>query len=181
MRAKEILRNRRVVSAQAVSSSYLPDWREGVDYRQTYSAKKEEGGGVRIDLIHEWDYLADLFGQPEEVFSLSGKYSDLEITSEDLAVYIARYSDKLLELHLDYFGRQPKRYLRVWTSEEEYLFDILNGSIYTDGVMTESFHEERNEMYLREMAYFMELIDGKVKDSNTLEHAYQTMKIAILK
>lgn len=98
---------------------------------------------------------------------------------EDLAVYIVRYPDRLLELHLDHFGRQPKRYLRVWTSEEEYLFDILNGSIYTDGVMTESFHEERNEMCLREMAYFMELMDGGLNSNNSLQNALAVMRIAM--
>lgn len=58
-----------VISIRSISSSYLPDWRPGLDYRKTYSAHKDMGGGVSIDLIHEWDYLTYLFGWPERVHS----------------------------------------------------------------------------------------------------------------
>lgn len=178
MYAKEMLIDKKVISVQAISSSYLPDWRKGVDYRATYSAKREEGGGVRIDLIHEWDYLVSLFGYPDKVSSFAGKYSDLEITSDDIAVYIAQYADKLVELHLDYFGMASKRYLRVWTSTEEYLFDILNNRVYRDGECIQCYEEERNEMYLREMEHFVEIIRGNCTSNNSLEHALAVMKIA---
>ena len=63
----------------------------GVDYRTVYSARRAMGGGVTIDLIHEWDYLVDLFGRPQEVYNFKGTYSELEIDSDDLSVYIARW------------------------------------------------------------------------------------------
>ena len=47
----------------------------------------------------------DLFGMPLETFHFKGTYSDLEIDSDDLSVYIARYENMLAEVHLDYFGR----------------------------------------------------------------------------
>lgn len=178
MRAREILKDKKVISAQAISSSYLPNWREGVDYRQTYSANKEQGGGVKIDLIHEWDYLVELFGYPDTVFSFAGKYSDLEITSDDIAVYIAQYADKLLELHLDYFGVIGERYLRVWTPSEEYVFDILKSCVYRNGECIERYEEDRNEMYIREMECFMEFVNGNCQSSNSLEHALSVMRIA---
>ena len=99
----------RPYSARVICSSYLPDWRPGVDYRTVYSAHKALGGGVTIDLIHEWDYLVDLFGVPETICNIRGKYSDLEIDSDDLSIYIAQYPTLLAEVHLDYFGRTYRR------------------------------------------------------------------------
>ena len=86
-----IIGEEKVYSVRAICSSYLPNWRPTADYREVYSAKKSLGGGVAIDLIHEWDYLTYLFGFPEEVFNLQGKFSHLEIDSEDISIYIARY------------------------------------------------------------------------------------------
>ena len=56
-----------VYSIRAISSSYLPGWRPGTDYTRCYSARRELGGGVAADLIHEWDYISYLAGRPQTI------------------------------------------------------------------------------------------------------------------
>lgn len=177
-RAKEIVDTNRVISVRSICSSYLPDWRPDTDYRMTYSAHKEQGGGVKIDLIHEWDYLTHLFGFPDKVFHLYGKYSDLEIDSEDIAVYIAQYCDKLVELHLDYCGRQVKRSCEIMTNSETYVFDIANSCIVKNGILYEKYEELPNDKYLEELRSFLRIMEGKTQNSNDIYHAIKTMKIA---
>lgn len=178
LEAKKIIDSEQVFSARAISSSYLPEWRVGIDYRDTYSAHKAQGGGVKIDLIHEWDYLHSLFGVPLRVHSFSGKYSNLEIDSEDLAVYIAEYSDKLVELHLDYFGRKTRRSLELRTAKHEYICDIAESKIIRDGAVIKEFGEDSNDKYLKEMLFFLDVIYDSKKTTNDLSEAITTMKIA---
>ncbi|MBT3748588.1 MAG: Gfo/Idh/MocA family oxidoreductase, partial [Bacteroidetes bacterium] len=66
-KAKEILSSGllgNIYSARLYVGQYLPDWRPGKNYSEIYSAKKELGGGVVFDLIHEIDIACDLFGVP---------------------------------------------------------------------------------------------------------------------
>lgn len=177
-RAKEIVDTEKVISVRSISSSYLPNWRPGIDYRDTYSAHKNQGGGVKIDIIHEWDYLAYLFGFPQKVSQLYGTYSDLEIDSEDLAIYIAQYSDKLVELHLDYFGKQTRRNCEVITNSDVYCFDITNSCIIKNGKLVEEFEELPNDKYMEELRFFYNLMQGEVQNTNDISHAIKTMKIA---
>ena len=177
LKADEIIRKEKVFSARAISSSYLPEWRKNVDYRETYSAHKEQGGGVRIDLIHEWDYLVAFFGFSKNISIFSGKYSDLEIDSDDIAVYIAQYEDKLIELHLDYFGRKTRRSLEIRTKDHEYIFDISNMEIWKDGILIEKFQDELNDMYLREMENFFSIVYGGKISNNSLADALTLLKM----
>lgn len=178
-KASEILKEERIYAVRSISSSYLPDWRPGTDYRTTYSAHKELGGGVSIDLIHEWDYLSMLFGFPKEVLYMNGQVSHLEIDSEDIAVYMARYHNMFLELHLDYFGRKTIRKMEVFTEKGLYCFDIAGSRIIYPDMTTEVFKEEANEKYLREMEYFFYLMnDPEAISSNSIEHAIRVLKLA---
>lgn len=170
---------RDVYSARAISSSYLPDWRPQEDYRITYSAHKNMGGGVAIDLIHEWDYLTYLFGKPEQVFYVGGKFSGLEIDSDDLAVYIGKYSDKLVELHLDYFGKKTIRGLVLFTRKDTIMADIINGKItYLSGRKEIDLKEERDCYQKRELEHFWDMVDGKCNNDNNIENALDVLKIA---
>lgn len=169
----------KVFCARVICSSYLPEWRKNQDYRKTYSAHKELGGGVSIDLIHEWDYLCYLFGQPEQVLNLRGTFSDLEITSDDLSLYIARYGDKAIEVHLDYFGRKTIREIQIFTKEDTIVGDLANSEIrYLKSGDVISFKEQRNDFQCKEIEHFFDVIEGKAINDNDIYRAIRTLEIA---
>ena len=167
-----------VISVRSISSSYLPDWRPGQDYRQTYSAHKDMGGGVSIDLIHEWDYLTYLFGWPERVHSFIGKKSNLEIDSDDFAIYIAEFKDMIAELHLDYFGRKTIREIQLFTKEDTIIGDIANNTIrfLVRGDLID-FNEERDDFQKRELNHFLDMIAGEEKPEDGFHHGIDVLNL----
>ena len=176
---KKNLCKERVYSVRVICSSYLPDWRPNVDYRHTYSAHKNQGGGVSIDLIHEWDYLSYLFGYPEEIYNIRGIFSKLEIDSDDLSIYIARYKDKAVEVHLDYFGRKSIREIQLFTKGETIVGDLIKSEIrYLSNNKVIGFKESRNDYQRKEITYFFDILDGKESNYNNILTAVKTLKIA---
>ena len=169
----------KVFSARAISSSYLPEWRPGQDYRNTYSAHKELGGGVAIDLIHEWDYLTWLFETPNTCYTIQTKISDLEINSEDVALYIAKTDKRLIELHLDYYGRDSIRILQLFMPDDTIECDILHGTVrYLKSHKEIKLESDRNAFQMKEIEHFFEIINHKIGNDSTPEHAYRVLKIA---
>lgn len=168
----------KVYSVRCISSSYLPSWRAGTDYRKSYNAHKDMGGGVSIDLIHEWDYIQYLIGFPIEVKSIIKKKSNLEIDSDDIAVYIAEYTDKIVEIHLDYFGRKTIRRIELLTEDDLLIADLITQHIQwvVSGREIDLF-EDRDSYQKKELDYFLGIISGQSKNENDLEKACKTLRI----
>ncbi len=168
-----------VFSLRAISSSYLPDWRPDIDYRDVYSAHKDMGGGVSIDLIHEWDYISYLIGFPNSVKSFISRKSNLEIDSDDIAVYLAEYEDKIIELHLDYFGRKVQRKIELYTSEDTIVADLVDQKIsWLRSGEEVNLSEDRDSFQIRELQHFLDILSGKIESDNTIEEACRVLRIA---
>ncbi|MBE6114110.1 MAG: Gfo/Idh/MocA family oxidoreductase [Erysipelotrichaceae bacterium] len=161
-----------VFAVRAICSSYLPNWRKNGDYRECYSAKAELGGGVELDLIHEMDYLVSYLGYPKSMTKMATKVSDLEITSHDFASYLMQYEDKVVELHLDYFGRVTKREMELYTPYDTYTLDFVKKELRGSGNTWKASDED---MYVREMNYIFDLFESKVENMNSISHANQVL------
>ncbi|MGI0057302.1 MAG: Gfo/Idh/MocA family protein, partial [Nitrosarchaeum sp.] len=104
----------RIISVQVNCATFLPDWHPYEDYRSSYAARNELGGGVILTVIHEIDYLYWFFGNVKEIFSISGKFSDLSLNVEDLSASLLRFKNNIIaELHLDYFQRPNSRSCKI--------------------------------------------------------------------
>lgn len=123
-----------VVSIQAYVGQYLPTWRPRTDYRTSYSASRKQGGGVLRDLSHELDYLLYLFGSWKELVAIQGKYSNLEIDSDDhVGIMYATANTPLIQVQLNYVDHHIQRKIILNTNESTYVIDLIQQMIFKDG------------------------------------------------
>lgn len=109
---------------------HLPDWRAGVDYRLSYSARSELGGGVLLDAVHEVDLATWLFGPARDVSAWIGQVSQLDIDVEDLALLrIGLAGGAVAAIELDYLDRSYRRGCRVVGSEASVIWDWSDESV----------------------------------------------------
>ncbi len=175
---KEQIDFSKIYAMRCISSSYLPDWRPGTDYRNTYSAHRSMGGGVSVDLVHEWDYIYYLAGAPREVKSLIEKKSRLEIDADDIAVYIADYPDKVVELHLDYFGRETVRKIELFGEEDTIYADLHHQKIeWARRGKVIDLSQQRDEFQKRELEHFLQIAAGTCACDHGIGEACEVLRI----
>ncbi|MFN8456748.1 MAG: Gfo/Idh/MocA family oxidoreductase [Anaerolineae bacterium] len=188
-RVKQLIQDGAVgqpLAARVYGGFYLPYWRPHTDYRQGYAAQAKMGGGVILDFIHELDYMRWLFGEPMEVMAMTGKLSQLEMDTEDLAVALMRYKSGLIaELHLDYLQPTYRRGLEIYGEAHTIIWDYIDQSIrlYTPKnntyqVYQEHINTERNLMYLLEMEHFEKCLRREVTPEQNLWEARATLELA---
>jgi predicted dehydrogenase len=146
-RLKTLLAGQEIISVLAYVGQYLPDWRPQRDYRQSYSAMKDQGGGVLRDISHELDYLIWLLGGWNRLAALGGHFSPLKIDSEDtIALIMETPLCPAVSLQLNYLDRMTRRFIVVNTAEHTIEADLIGGTI-TLGCSTEKFNIEKNMTY----------------------------------
>lgn len=166
---------------------YLPGWHPWEDYRQSYSARGDLGGGVVLTLCHPLDYLRWFFGDAELLHSFVGKLSALEIEVEDVAEVLMRFSGNLIaSVHLDYFRRPPVHRLEITGSNGVLTWDNADGAVRfyrADASESEVFLPpqgfERNAMFLDEMRHFLDVVNGKAEPVCTLEDGIRVLEFAL--
>lgn len=176
----------RICSVRAAFGHYLPDWHPWEDYRLGYSARREMGGGVILDRIHELDYLYWLFGEAVQVAAFAGHLSSLDIDSEDTAEILLRFACGAFgSVHLDYVRRTYDCSLEI-TGELgciEWSFPRHEVRWYTAELrqwQSQSWPNYAvNDMYLDELRHFLRAIEGTEPPEQTLEEARTILATAL--
>ena len=116
-----------VYFASFEAGQYLPQWRPNDDYRRSYSASSERGGGVALDLSHEIDIMRFFWQTPSSWKVEKSKVSNLEIDSEDIFEGVYQYPNGFIcRIHLDYLQLDKKREFRIVGSEGTIFCDLIN-------------------------------------------------------
>ncbi len=177
----------RVLSVRAEVGQYLADWRPGVDYRQTVSARSELGGGALLELSHEIDYVRWLAGEITEVSARIGHVSDLELDVEDTAeITLAFASGAIGSIHLDMVQRAPTRTCKVIGTTGTLIWDGIRHHVRLYSSETSQWADvsapsvrDRNESYRAELRHFLDCVAGKATPAVTGEEGRRVLQIVL--
>lgn len=176
-----------VIAARVEVGHYLPDWHPWEDYRQTYSARCELGGGVILDAIHEIDYIRWLLGEVVGANCVTGKLSQLEIDTEDVAAIVVRFESGVVgEIHLDYVQRAYRRTCQIIGEDGTLHWDYTAGEVRWFSAQTKQWKVysnppgwDPNQMYLDEMKHFLRCLAGEEEPALDVFEAAEVLRIAL--
>ena len=170
--------------AEIEVGQYLPSWRPLSDYRESYSARKEQGGGSALDLSHEIDYMRYLFGDPVSWKIMKSKVSDLDINSEDIFKGIYRFlSGFLCSVHTDYIRHNKKRGINIVGSKGTLECDFIKKYIKMQknsgeiSLVEDAHLFDVDESYKSELNHFIECMEKDKTPQITLDDGIEMLKL----
>jgi predicted dehydrogenase len=171
----------RINEVNIYCGSYLPDWRPGKDFKTSYSANADMGGGVHLDLIHELDYCTWLFGMPNNVNAVTRKVSSLQIDAIDSALFQFIYPDFTASISLNYYRKDAKREIEILTEIDTVLVDLLHNTV-SSKLSGKNLYEGPfviADTYTQQMRYFVNHINQHKQPMNSIEEGIAVLKLAL--
>ncbi|MDO9546555.1 MAG: Gfo/Idh/MocA family oxidoreductase [Pelolinea sp.] len=185
---KKIISNEEIgrpISFQCHWGEYLPGWHPWEDYRTSYAANQDLGGGVVLTLSHPLDYLRWIFGEIRELYAVTGKFSDLEVNCEDTADVLMTYANGVSGgLHLNYYQQPKKHELSIICTHGTIFWEYENSGIRIQKASGEIIETgakhiyERNQMYLDEMSHFLDVCKNGIKPICGYKDGRKALQIA---
>ena len=149
---------------EVVCGQNLKDWRGFEKYEESYSADREKGGGVDLDLSHEIDYILWLFGTDiKNKVLYRNKISGLNINSPDILKLILDYDTFIVDITLDYIRKQKERYIKIMCENGNSLYYDFITSTLKIGEKSIKLNDNIDKSYKEMLKAFLD-IDEKNKN-----------------
>jgi|TARA_B100000315_G_C14557407_1_gene578835 predicted dehydrogenase len=189
-KVKQLLEERtigRILSGYVTAGHFLPFWKPGQDYKQSYSARKDLGGGCVLDGIHEIDLVCWYFGIPEDVKSYVFNTGVLGIEVEDTSDILMKFEEGFsCYVHIDYLQQTYERKCRIIGEKGTIWWDINKQEVtlYTaeDKTYVTYSHPvdyDINQMYIDEVRHFLDCISTGSQAANSVYAAREILEVAL--
>ena len=188
----------KLLTVHAHWGEYLPQWHPWEDYRQSYAARADLGGGVIVTLMHPLDYLCYLLGEVASLWSFNGHISPLEIDVEDVAEIGLKFANGAIGgVRVNYFQRPPVHRLEIVGTDGTLHWDNTYGTLHfyqmpapfgsysnqPPAPVKEVFAPpegfERNQLFVAQIRHFIEIVCGKSEPVCTLEDGILALRLAL--
>jgi len=177
-----------VLSVCCDVGEYLPDWHPYENYKESYAARADQGGGVILTVIHEIDYLQWLFGRVRQCFGFGGSRTPLQLDVEDTALGVLETEQGIpIILRMDYWRRPPVRNLNIVGTEGEVSWDYHGGTAgltsYTPQSKKEVFMREagwnRNDLFMATLKNFLSSVCSQSRSAIPLIEGVSSLRTAL--
>jgi predicted dehydrogenase len=159
---KDLLSKEPCLHMRVEAASFLPTWRPGRDHRQTYSARKELGGGVLFDLSHEIDYASYLLGEIEQISGDSSRRGNVTVDADDCADMHLQCTTGFASIHLSFLSHVQQRRITLYFDHRTVVADLIGHTVaeYTHNQLTKTtiLSIEKEELFKRQMDFFFKNI-----------------------
>lgn len=177
---------------------YLPNWHPWEDYRRSYAARADLGGGVLRTLTHPLEYLNWLAGDVERLWSFKGHISPLEMDVEDVAEIGLRFNSGAIGgVHLNYVQRPAVHRMEIVGTSGTLRWDNADGvlrfyrmpapfgtwsadpplPVLEQFTPPEGF--DRNVLFFEQMRHFTAVARREVEPVCTLEDGRRALILAL--
>lgn len=174
----------KISSVFATVGQYLPDWRPGLNYKESVSAKKSLGGGALLELSHEIDYLNYLFGSFSEVLAMTGFSDLLDIDVEDSVHALLKSKTGIIcNMQLDFLQRRPTRTLKIVGQYGNLDCDLIKNNITLSSssdkieVLFCDPQYNHNDTYVEQLNAFVNFSKSDVAFSTTIDSSIEVMRL----
>ncbi len=159
---------------------YLPNWHKNENYKKSYAAKKNLGGGAALTLSHDLDLVFYLFRGIKNA-TISKTNIGLNINAETSANLFIEFKNKISGLvHLDYLQKKKSRYLKIIGTKKivEFFYDKNYIKIYNykKNVYKKFKKFKRNDMFVLQTKYFLKNYKNKIQCSPNIKGSYELLK-----
>jgi predicted dehydrogenase len=165
---------------------YLPNWHPWEDFKQSYAARSDLGGGVIFTLTHPLDYIRMMLGEVDSLWAYKSSLN-LNLPVEDAAeIGLKMRSGAIGSVHLDYNQQPPSHRWEIVGANGTIKWDNATGNLEifsTEKKVWETYPPsagfERNVMFIEEMKHFLAVVQKKENPLCTLEDGKQALRLAL--
>ncbi len=181
----------RVVSGHLEFGLYLPKWWNNRDYRASYMANPDLGGGLLLDASHEIDLVLFFLGHVTEVAAYGGQLSSLEIRGLDvLKALLWTKEQALVSVHMDCVQPTYTRSFVLIGEDAALRWDCPNGRADgsvgrlllcgrgSDGYEAVPIEGSPSETYVGELRDFLASISSKKPPAIGVESGIEVLRVA---
>lgn len=176
----------RIASAHARWGEYLPDWHPWEDYKYSYSARKDLGGGVLLTQIHPVDYLYWLFGEIADSCGAISATGILGIDVEDTAHVTLIFRKGVIgTVSVDYLQKPRVHDLIIVAEKGRIEWDCHKNRLAivrpdgTDELFPLPQGFERNTMFILELKHFIGCVEHKKQTRIPLKDGIATLEAVL--